>query len=390
MLCSEALISRGLISNMTDSKVLEALDSQSVVFYIGFDPTANSLHVGHLLTLTLISLLKSYGHRPIILLGSATSLVGDPTGKTDMRKMLNADEISHNAEAFKSMMTKIVGDVIFEDNLNWFGGMKYVEFLRDVGVHFSVNKMLTAECYHSRLEKGLTFLEFNYMLMQSYDFVKLNEAYNCTLQIGGSDQWANITAGVDLIRRINARSEATPAPAPVYGLTVPLLTNAAGLKMGKTESGAIWLDANKTTPLEFFQYFRNLPDQDVGNVLKMLVGLNVLDFTDINLAKEMLAFEVTGLVHGKEVSAKILSSLKKQFEGDFDSLKENILTKNDLVSVLLELGIADSSSKAKILIKQGAIKVNDKIETEVSRKLIGTNIICKSKKTFFKVTIKEN
>ena len=296
---------RGFIEQLThEQEIKELLENEKITFYIGFDPTADSLHVGHFLTVMAMAHMQRAGHRPIALMGGGTGMIGDPTGKTDMRKMMTVEQIDHNVECFKKQLSRFIdfsdGKALIVNNADWIRELKYIDFLRDVGVSFSVNQMLTAECYKTRLEKGLSFLEFNYMPMQANDFLELNRKYNCVLQLGGSDQWANILGGVDLIRRKEHR--------PAFGTTFKLLTTSEGKKMGKTEGGAVWLDAEKTSPYEFYQYWRNVGDKDVEKCLALLTflpmdevrRLGALKDSEINKAKEVLAFEVTKIVHGEE------------------------------------------------------------------------------------------
>ena len=325
----EELQRRGLIAQMTHpEKIKELLNNEKITFYIGFDATADSLHVGHFLQLMVMSHMQKAGHRPIAILGTGTTMIGDPTGKTDMRKMLTVEQINHNAECFKRQMSKFLdfgeGKALMVKNGDWLLNLNYIDFLREVGVHFSVNRMLTAECYKSRLEKGLTFLEFNYMLMQSYDFLELYRRYNCKMELGGDDQWSNILGGIELVRR--AENE------DVYGMTFTLLTTKEGKKMGKTEGGAIWLDPEKTSPYEFFQYWRNVADDDVINCLKLITFVPIEEIeamqnwqgSELNRAKEILAYEVTKLVHGKDEADKALDAAKAIFSAGLDS--ENMPT----------------------------------------------------------------
>lgn len=305
----DVLKERGFIAQVThEEKIREILGRDGVTFYIGFDPTADSLHVGHFLQLIVMSHMQRAGHRPIAILGGGTAMVGDPTGKTDMRKMLTQEEIMYNAEQFKKQMRNLIdfseGKALMLNNADWLLGLNYIEFLRDIGVHFTVNRMLAAECFKSRYEKGLSFIEFNYMLMQSYDFLRLYRDYDCILQLGGDDQWSNILGGIDLVRRVEAKE--------VYGMTFELLTTSEGNKMGKTEKGAVWLDPMKTPPYEFYQYWRNVHDDDVIKCLKLLTFIPMeqinrfalLKDEKINEAKETLAYEVTKIVHGKDEAEK--------------------------------------------------------------------------------------
>ncbi|MBQ4100168.1 MAG: tyrosine--tRNA ligase [Oscillospiraceae bacterium] len=389
-----------------EEKIKDLLDNQKTTFYIGFDATADSLHVGHFLQLITMSHLQKAGHRPIILLGTGTTMVGDPTGKTDMRKMLTVEEIDHNAECFKKQMSKFIDfsddKALVLKNGDWLREVKYIDFLRDVGVHFSVNRMLTAECFKSRLERGLSFLEFNYMLMQSYDFLYLNQHHDCMLELGGDDQWSNIINGVDLVRRVESKE--------VFGMTFTLLTTKEGKKMGKTEKGALWLDPEKTTPYEFFQYWRNIDDGDVINCLKMITfvpldeidELAKLEGSDINKAKERLAYELTKIVHSEEDAQKALSAARALFVSS--SHNENMPTteitaddftddKISVVDMIVKSNLAKSKGEAKRLIEQGGISVNDAKITDFNHMVSKTEfsddfvIIKKGKKVFQKIKI---
>ncbi|MEG0578895.1 MAG: tyrosine--tRNA ligase, partial [Niameybacter sp.] len=316
----DTLMERGFIQQTTHEKeIRELLEKESVTFYIGFDPTADSLHVGHFVTVMAMSHMQKAGHRPIALLGGGTGMVGDPTGKTDMRKMLTPEIIKHNVACFKQQLSRFISfdedQAMIVDNGDWLLNLNYIEFLREVGVHFSVNRMLTAECFKQRLEKGLSFLEFNYMLMQSYDFLELYRKYNCKLELGGNDQWSNILGGVELVRRLHGDT--------AFGMTFSLLTNSEGKKMGKTENGAVWLDAEKTSPYEFYQYWRNVADADVRKCLCLLTflpmdeidGLCNVEGAAINTAKAHLAFEITKIVHGEEEAKKAEEAAQAAFAG---------------------------------------------------------------------------
>lgn len=403
----EELKRRGLIAQMTnEEKIQEKLDHEQVTFYIGFDATADSLHVGHFLQLMVMSHLQKAGHRPIALLGTGTTMVGDPTGKTDMRKMLTKEEINHNAECFQRQMSRFVdfgeGKAQILRNGDWLLNLNYLDFLREVGVHFSVNRMLTAECFKTRLEKGLSFLEFNYMLMQSYDFLRLFEDQNCTMELGGDDQWSNILGGVDLVRRVKGEE--------VCGMTFTLLTTKEGKKMGKTEKGAVWLDAEKTSPYEFFQYWRNVDDADVIHCLKLITFVPIEEIetmehwkgSELNKAKEILAYEVTKLVHGKEEADKALSAAKALFAAGSDdsNMPTTTLTGDDfadgviaVTELLVKCGLAKSKGEGRRLILQGGISVNDEKVTDpmasFSRVQMQENhlMIKKGKKVFHKVTM---
>lgn len=362
---------RGLIAQMThENEIKELLEKERVTFYIGFDATADSLHVGHFLQLMVMSHMQRAGHRPIALLGTGTTMVGDPTGKSDMRKMLTPEEIEHNAECFRRQMSKFIDfsedNAIIAKNGDWLMKLNYIEFLREIGVHFSVNRMLTAECFKSRLEKGLTFIEFNYMLMQSYDFLKLNRDFDCKMQLGGDDQWSNIIGGVELVRRCDAKD--------VYGMTFTLLTTKEGKKMGKTENGAIWLDPDKTPPYEFFQYWRNVADGDVINCLKMITFVSLDEIremehwqgSELNKAKERLAYELTKLVHGEEEAQKALSAALALFAsgGNDENMPTTQLSDEDfadgviaVLDLLTKTGLAPSKGEARRLVTQGGIVI---------------------------------
>ncbi len=369
----EELKRRGLIAQCTDEKEVERLiNDEKVTFYIGFDATADSLHIGHYLQLSIIARMQKAGHMPIVLLGTGTTMIGDPTGKTDMRKMLTVEQINYNAERFRQQMERFVdfseGKSILARNGDWLMNLNYIELLRDVGVHFSVNRMLTAECVKTRLAKGLSFLEFNYMIMQSYDFLHLNREYGCQMQLGGDDQWSNIIEGVDLVRRVEGKK--------VYGLTFTLLTTKEGKKMGKTEKGALWLDREKTSPYEFFQYWRNVADEDVIPCLKMLTFMpieeiedieNNIDSYGINNAKEKLAYEMTKIVHGEKDAEEALAAAKALFGdgGDIENMPLTEIAAEELsegsvqvVDLLVKTGIALSKGEARRLIQQGGVSVN--------------------------------
>ena len=371
----EELKRRGLIAQSTNEEAVEkALNEGKVTFYIGFDATADSLHVGHLLQILIIKRFQEAGHLPIVLLGTGTTMIGDPSGKTDMRKMLTVDQINFNAECFRKQMEKFIdfseGKCIVARNGDWLKNLNYIELLRDVGVHFSVNRMLSAECYKSRMEKGLTFLEFNYMIMQSYDFLHLFRTYNNTLELGGDDQWSNIIGGVELVRRAEGKE--------VFGMTFNLLTNSEGKKMGKTEKGAVWLDRNKMSPYDFFQYWRNIGDADVIKCLKMLTFIPIEEIekmeqwegAELNKAKEILAYELTKTVHSKEDADAALSAAKALFISGADS--EHMPTFNavltdgkiSVVDLLKISKIAPSNAEAKRLIQQGGVTIDDvKVES---------------------------
>ncbi|WP_317367826.1 tyrosine--tRNA ligase [uncultured Tyzzerella sp.] len=373
----DILKERGFIEQSTnEDEVRKLLGEESVTFYIGFDPTADSLTAGHFLTVMAMSHLQKAGHRPIALVGGGTGMVGDPSHRTDMRQMMTMDTIEHNLNCFKNQLSRFIefGDdkAIIVNNADWLRNLNYIDFIRSVGVHFSVNRMLSAECFKSRMEKGLSFFEFNYMLMQSYDFLELNRRYGCKLQLGGSDQWSNIIGGVELIRRMDKKDS--------YGLTFKLLTTSEGIKMGKTQKGAVWLDPKKTTPYEFFQYWRNVSDKDVEKCLSLLTflpmdevrKLGALEGSEINKAKEILAYEVTNIVHGEEEAKKAMEASNALFAGGASggSIPTTNIEKNTLenginiLDALLTLKLAPSKSEARRLVEQGGIKLNDiKIDT---------------------------
>lgn len=368
----DTLVERGFIEQCTHEKELrELLEKEKVTFYIGFDATADSLTAGHFLTIMAMMHMQKAGHRPIALLGGGTTMIGDPSMRSDMRQMMTIEQIQHNADCFKEQLSHFISfdddKAILDNNANWLLDLNYVTFLRDVGVHFSVNKMLTAECYKSRMEQGLTFFEFNYMLMQSYDFLELNRRYGCCLQMGGNDQWSNILGGVDLIRRKEQK--------PAYGLTFKLLTTSDGKKMGKTQKGAVWLDPNRTSPYEFYQYWRNIEDVKVEECLGLLTFLPMdevhrlgsLEGAEINKAKEVLAYEITKIVHGEEEAKKAQEAAKALFvsggvAGSVPTYiypKETLEAGVDIVSILVDTKLAPTRSEARRLVKQGGVTVND-------------------------------
>ena len=401
----DVLEERGFIEQITHEKeVKELFSKESVPFYIGFDPTADSLHVGHFISLMVASYMQKYGHKPIILIGGGTAVIGDPSGKTDMRKMLSKEEINHNVENFKKQISKFLSfegenAAIIVNNADWLLDLNYIEFMRNIGVHFSINKMLSAECYKQRLEKGLTFFELGYMLMQSYDFLYLYEHYGCKLQLGGNDQWSNIIGGVELIRKIGKDDS--------FGLTFKLLTTKEGKKMGKTEKGALWLDASKTSPYEFYQYWRNIDDADVKKVLSLLTflpmdevnRLSSLEGSEINEAKKVAAYEITKIIHGKEEAKKACEAANNLFNGSgvSDNMPTTKIDSNDisLLDVLVKINFAPSKSQAKILISQGGISINDEkidnINYVLSKKDFkdGFLIIKKGKKNYHKIEMVE-
>ncbi len=400
----DVLVERGFLRQVTHEGLKELLGRESVTFYIGFDPTADSLHVGHYVQLMAMAHMQRAGHKPIALIGVGTTMVGDPSGRSDLRQMLSAEDIQRNANAFKQQISRFLdfgpGQAQMLNNAGWLLPLNYIDFLRDIGVYFSVNRMLTAECYKSRMEKGLTFLEFNYMLMQAYDFLYLNRHYGCKLQMGGDDQWSNILAGADLIRR-KERKEA-------YGMTFTLLLTSDGRKMGKTQKGAVWLDANKTSPYEFYQYWRNIADSDVEKCLSLLTFLpmdevrRLCSYKDerINNAKIVLAYEVTRQVHGKEEADRAKAAAEALFEGgaeggsipetEIDSM-ENLL----LVDLLQTCKLTSSRGEGRRLIAQGGIALNGNKVTEeflpVTEDLFQDRalLIKKGKKVFHRVVLKK-
>ena len=401
----DLLKERGYIEQCThEDEIKELLSTQSVSFYIGFDPTADSLHVGHFIQIMVMKHMQDAGHRPIALLGGGTTMVGDPSGRTDMRQMLTAKEIASNAARFKTVFEKFLDfsddRALMVNNADWLQNLNYIEFLRDIGAHFSVNRMIAAECYKNRLESGLTFLEFNYMIMQAYDFLVLNEKYGCTLQLGGNDQWSNILAGTDLIRKKNG--------GEAFGMTFALLVNSEGAKMGKTGKGALWLDPAKTSSYEFYQYWRNIGDADVEKCLALLTflpmdevrRLGALRDEHINEAKEVLAFEVTKAVHGEQEAGKARDAARAVFSGaesedmptseiDLKTAEEGI----DAASLLVLCGIVSSKSEARRLISQGGISVNsartepDSIISEEDF-AEGSIIVKKGKKSYYRIILK--
>ncbi len=398
---------RGMIAQCTNPEAVEKmLDQENITFYIGFDPTADSLHIGHFIQLKIMAHMQRAGHRPIAIFGGGTAMVGDPSGKNDMRRMMTKEEINSNVEAFKRQMSKFIdvseGKALFINNADWLLDLNYIDFLREVGPHFSVNRMLTAECYKSRLETGLTFLEFNYMLMQSYDFYRLYKDYGCRLEFGGDDQWSNIIGGVELIRR--------KEQAEVYGLTFKLLLTSEGKKMGKTEKGALWLDPNKTSPYDFFQYWRNIDDADVINCMKMLTFMPLeeiaeyekLEGSAINSAKEKLAFEVTKLIHGEDEANKALEAARQIFAngGKTEDMPTTTLEAADftdgnitVIDMLVKSKLAPSKGEARRLIQQGGVVLGDDKVTDfgagvsVDAFADGDVVIRKGKKTFHRFVI---
>ncbi len=376
----DILMERGFIEQATHpDEIREMLGKESVTFYIGFDATADSLTAGHFLTIMAMMHMQRAGHRPIALLGGGTTMIGDPSGKSDMRKVMTKETIDHNAKRFAEQLSRFItfddDKAIIANNADWLLDLNYVEFLREVGVHFSVNKMLAAECYKQRMEKGLTFFEFNYMIMQSYDFLKLNQMYGCNLELGGNDQWSNIIGGVNLIR--------TKESKPAYGLTFKLLTTSEGIKMGKTMKGAVWLDPEKTSPYEFFQYWRNIEDVKVEECLGLLTflpmdevrRLGALKDAEINKAKEVLAYEVTKIVHGEEEAKKALEASKSLFGGAMDTSDIPTTTYPaakfdegiDILTLLCDGKLCGSRGDARRNVTQGGVTVNDEKCTDFTR-----------------------
>ena len=400
----DELLERGYIKQFShEEETRKLLEEEKVTFYIGFDPTADSLHVGHFIAMMFMAHMQRAGHRPIALIGGGTAMVGDPSGKTDMRKMLTKEDIQHNVDSIKKQMSRFIDfsddKAILVNNADWLLNLNYVDFLREVGVHFSVNRMLTAECFKQRLEKGLSFLEFNYMLMQGYDFYELNQKYNCKMQLGGDDQWSNMIAGVELVRR--------KAQGQAMAMTCTLLTNSQGQKMGKTVGGALWLDPNKTSPFDFYQYWRNVDDADVEKCLALLTfvpmdevrRLGSLEGSEINKAKEVLAYEVTKLVHGEEEAKKAEDAAKALFAGgaDMSNVPTVAITKEDLGKTLLDVlattKIVPSKKEGRRLIEQGGLSING-VKVEDVNRLLGEEdfednvaLIKRGKKNYNKIEI---
>ena len=392
----DTLRERGFIKQTVyEDELYEKLKTESVPFYIGFDPTADSLHVGHFMQLIAMRHMQQAGHKPIILIGGGTAMIGDPSGRTDMRSMMTKETIAYHVECFKKQMAKFISfegenGAIVVNNADWLLDLNYVDFLRDIGVHFSVNKMLTAECFKARMERGLSFLEFNYMLMQAYDFLVLNQKYNCLLELGGDDQWSNILAGADLIRRKERKS--------AFAMTFTLLTTSEGKKMGKTQKGAIWLDENKTSPYEFYQYWRNTADADVEKCLMLLTFLPVeeikslCEFKDerINRAKEVLAYELTKMVHGQAQADKAQSEARGAFGGE-GAMPEKEIGKEvtNLIGALVASGICKSNGEARRLVEQGGVSVNDERVTDWNMPLPQEGfVLSKGKKVRVKIVFK--
>jgi tyrosyl-tRNA synthetase len=403
----EELKARGLLAQLTDEEEIKELINQGkATFYIGFDPTADSLHVGHFMALCLMKRLQMAGNKPIALLGGGTAMIGDPSGRSDLRTMMTKETIEHNCECFKKQMSKFIdfseGKALLVNNGDWLLHLNYVELLREVGVHFSVNRMLTAECYKQRMEKGLSFLEFNYMIMQSYDFLSLYEKYGCNMQFGGDDQWSNMLGGTELIRRKLGKN--------AYAMTITLLLNAEGKKMGKTQSGTVWLDPEKTSPFEFYQYWRNVADEDVLKCIRMLtfLPLEEIDAMDkwegsqLNKAKEILAYELTKLVHNEEEADRAMESSRALFSGKaavhmptLELFKEDFVEGAiDILTLLVKSGLVPSKSEARRAVLQGGVSIGDeKIQDiqyvlSMDQMLTEELILKRGKKNFRKIVMK--
>ena len=404
----DELKARGLLAQLTDEEeIKELINNGKATFYIGFDPTADSLHVGHFMALCLMKRLQMAGNKPIALIGGGTAMVGDPSGRTDMRQMMTPETIQHNVDCFKKQMERFIdfsdGKALLVNNADWLMNLNYIELLRDVGAHFSVNRMLTAECYKQRMEKGLSFLEFNYMIMQSYDFFNLYKEYGCNMQFGGDDQWSNMLGGTELIRRKLGKD--------AYAMTFTLLLNSEGKKMGKTQSGAVWLDPKKTSPYDFYQYWRNVADADVLKCLRMLtfLPLEQIDEMDkwegsqLNKAKEILAYELTALVHGEEEAKKADTAAKSLFAGGAKggSVPTTEITKDELgeglqiIEVLEKCKLIPSRGEGRRLVQQGGVRVNEEKVTDIGTVITaemcdedGIIMIQKGKKTFHQLKVK--
>ena len=404
----DELVARGLIAQVTDEKeIKDLINNGKATFYIGFDPTADSLHVGHFMALCLMKRLQMAGNKPIALIGGGTAMIGDPSGRTDMRQMMTPETIQHNCDCFKEQMSRFIdfsdGKALMVNNADWLMDLNYIDVLREVGAHFSVNRMLTAECYKQRMEKGLSFLEFNYMIMQSYDFYTLYEKYGCNMEFGGDDQWSNMLGGTELIRRKLGKD--------AYAMTINLLLNSEGKKMGKTQSGAVWLDPNKTSPFEFFQYWRNVADSDVLKCIRMLTFLPLEEIdameswegAQLNQAKEILAYELTKLVHGEEEAAKAREASHALFAGGGDSAHMptvELTTEDfaegdmDILALLVKTGLAPSRSDARRAVEQGGVSVADEKVTDIKITYNATSfgedglVVKRGKKKFVKVIVK--
>ena len=404
----DELVARGLIAQVTDEEeIKELIKNGKAVFYIGFDPTADSLHVGHFMALCLMKRLQMAGNKPIALIGGGTAMIGDPSGRTDMRQMMTPETIQHNCDCFKKQMSRFIdfseGKALMVNNADWLMDLNYIDVLREVGAHFSVNRMLTAECYKQRMEKGLSFLEFNYMIMQSYDFYTLYQKYGCNMEFGGDDQWSNMLGGTELIRRKLGKD--------AYAMTINLLLNSEGKKMGKTQSGAVWLDPEKTSPFDFFQYWRNVADSDVLKCIRMLTFLPLEEIdameswegAQLNQAKEILAFELTKLVHGEEEAAKAREASHALFAGGGDSAHMPTVELSsadfadgdmDILSLLVKTELAPSRSDARRAVEQGGVSVADEkvtdIRTAYNADSFGADglVVKRGKKKFVKVIVK--
>ena len=404
----DELVARGLIAQVTDEEeIKELINNGKATFYIGFDPTADSLHVGHFMALCLMKRLQQAGNKPIALIGGGTAMIGDPSGRTDMRQMMTPETIQHNCDCFKKQMSRFIdfsdGKALMVNNADWLMDLNYIDVLREVGAHFSVNRMLTAECYKQRMEKGLSFLEFNYMIMQSYDFYTLFQKYGCNMQFGGDDQWSNMLAGTELIRRKLGKD--------AYAMTINLLLNSEGKKMGKTQSGAVWLDPEKTSPFDFFQYWRNVSDSDVLKCIRMLTFLPLEEIdameswegAQLNQAKEILAFELTKLVHGEEEATKAREASHALFAGGGDSAHMPTVELSaadfadgdlDILALLVKTELAPSRSDARRAVEQGGVSVADAkvtdIKTSYSADSFGADglVVKRGKKKFVKVLVK--
>ncbi len=401
----DVLKDRGYLKQFTDEEeIKKLLSEEKITFYIGFDPTADSLHVGHFIAMMFMAHMQKFGHRPIALLGAGTAMVGDPSGRTDMRTMMTKETIAHNASCIKKQMEKFIdfseGKAIMENNADWLLGLNYIDFLRDIGSEFSVNKMLAAECFKSRMERGLSFLEFNYMIMQGYDFYMLNQKHNCKMQLGGDDQWSNIIAGINLVRKKKQET--------VYGMTCTLLTNSEGKKMGKTAKGALWLDPEKTSPYEFYQYWRNVADEDVEKCLALLTfipmdevrRLGALKDAEINKAKVVLAYEITKMIHGEEEAEKAKTAAEGAFGagGDMSNLPTTEIAKENLgvnlIDYLTEQGVLKTKSEGRRLIQQNGMSLNGDKVTDVAFILTedvfkdGEAIVKMGKKKFNRIVLK--
>ena len=402
----DELVARGLIAQVTDEEeIKELINEGKAVFYIGFDPTADSLHVGHFMALCLMKRLQMAGNKPIALIGGGTAMIGDPSGRTDMRQMMTKETIDHNVECFKKQMSRFIdfsdGKAMIVNNADWLMDLNYMEVLRDIGPHFSVNRMLAAECYKQRMEKGLTFLEFNYMIMQSFDFYNLYQKYGCNMEFGGDDQWSNMLGGTELIRRKLGKD--------AYAMTINLLLNSEGKKMGKTQSGAVWLDPEKTSPFDFYQYWRNVSDADVLKCLRMLtfLPLEQIDEMDkwegsqLNQAKEILAFELTKLVHGEEEAVKAQEGAKALFaSGNAADMPEVKLTDEDfndgqigILNLLVKAGLAASNGEARRNVQQGGVSIDgekiDAVKAMIAKDSIGEEgiVLKRGKKKFMKIVL---